>query len=105
MRIAVLGPLEILTDGSPPVAVRGTTERLLLAARTGKSTKQVIDERVILEHKRLLAHTELSVKELAARTGFPEPTNLVKFFRHHTGMTPLAFRAAHRTFSPSGRRS
>ena len=77
----------------------------LLAAQTGKSTKQVIDERVVLEHKRLLAHTELSVKELAARTGFPEPTNLVKFFRHHTGTTPLAFRAAHRTFLPSARRS
>jgi AraC-like DNA-binding protein len=80
----------------------------LLAAQTGKSTKQVIDERVVLEHKRLLAHTELSVKELAARTGFAEPTNLVKFFRHHTGTTPLAFRAEHRpkrTFLPSGRRS
>jgi AraC-like DNA-binding protein len=77
----------------------------LLAAQTGKSTKQVIDERVVLEHKRLLAHTELSVKELAARTGFAEPTNLVKFFRHHTGATPLAFRAAHRTFLPSTRRS
>jgi AraC-like DNA-binding protein len=77
----------------------------LLAAQTGKSTKQVIDERVVLEHKRLLAHTELSVKELAARTGFPEPTNLVKFFRHHTGTTPLAFRAGHRTFLPSARRS
>ena len=66
----------------------------LLVEATGKSTKQVIDERVILEHKRMLAHTDLSVKELAARTGFDEPTNLVKFFRRHTGMTPLAFRAA-----------
>ncbi|HWO27040.1 MAG TPA: helix-turn-helix domain-containing protein [Kofleriaceae bacterium] len=77
----------------------------LLAAQTGKSTKQVIDERVVLELKRLLAHTELSVKELAARTGFAEPTNLVKFFRHHTSTTPLAFRAEHRTFLPSVRRS
>jgi len=78
----------------------------LLAAQTGKSTKQVIDERVVLEHKRLLAHTELSVKELAARTGFPEPTNLVKFFRHHTGTTPLEFRELHRRgFLPSRRRS
>lgn len=77
----------------------------LLVAQTGKSTKQVIDERVLLEQKRLLAHTELSVKELAARTGFAEPTNLVKFFRHHTGATPLAFRAAHRMFLPSARRS
>jgi AraC family transcriptional regulator, transcriptional activator of pobA len=73
----------------------------LLLANTGRSTKHVIDERVVLEHKRLLAHTEISVKQLAERTGFDEPTNLVKFFRHHTGMTPLAFR----TNLPSGRRS
>jgi len=73
----------------------------LLVAHTGRSTKQVIDERVVLEQKRLLAHTDISVKELAARTGFDEPTNLIKFFRHHTRTTPLAFR----TFLPSGRRS
>ncbi|HEU0029729.1 MAG TPA: helix-turn-helix domain-containing protein [Kofleriaceae bacterium] len=77
----------------------------LLLAHTGKSTKQVIDERVVLECKRLLVHTDLTVKQLADRTGFAEPTNLVKFFRHHTQQTPLAFRAATRTFLPSGRRS
>ncbi len=73
----------------------------LLVAHAGKSTKQVVDERVVLEQKRLLAHTDISVKELADRTGFAEPTNLVKFFRHHTGMTPQAFRRN----LPSGRRS
>jgi hypothetical protein len=31
MRIAVLGPLEVVTDSGVPVAVPGTTERLLLA--------------------------------------------------------------------------
>lgn len=76
----------------------------LLVAHTGKSTKQAIDDRVLLEHKRLLAHTALSVKELADRTGFDEPTNLVKFFRQRTGQTPLEFRAAS-TFLPSRRRS
>ena len=74
----------------------------LVNAHTGRSTKQLVDERVVLEHKRLLAHTDISVKELAERTGFAEPTNLVKFFRHHTGTTPLAFRD---TFLPSPRRS
>lgn len=77
----------------------------LLVAHTGKSTKQVIDGRVILELKRLLAFTELSVKELAAQVGFDEPTNLVKFFRHHTGTTPLAFRQAQRTVLSSARGS
>jgi AraC-like DNA-binding protein len=73
----------------------------LLVARTGKSTKRIVDERVVLEQKRLLAHTEISVKELAERSGFDEPTNLVKFFRHHTGTTPQSFRRN----LPSGRRS
>jgi AraC-like DNA-binding protein len=82
----------------------------LLVAETGKSTKQIIDERVILEHKRLLAHTSLTIKELAARTGFDEPTNLVKFFRHHTGQTPQEFRDyvggnSGRRILPSRRRS
>jgi AraC-like DNA-binding protein len=78
----------------------------LVSAHAGRSTKQVIDERVILEQKRLLAHSDLSVKELAARTGFAEPTNLVKFFRHHAGVTPLEFRDRHRRgFLPSRRRS
>lgn len=80
-----------------------STRRLgeLLHEHLGKSTKQIVDERVILEQKRLLAHTQLSVKELAERTGFAEPSNLVKFFRHHTGKTPLEFRRN----LPSGRRS
>jgi AraC family transcriptional regulator, transcriptional activator of pobA len=78
----------------------------LVHDHAGKSTKQVVDDRVILEQKRLLVHTELSVKELAARTGFAEPTNLVKFFRHHVGATPVEFRERHRRRNlPSGRRS
>lgn len=77
----------------------------LLLEATGRTTKQNIDERVVLEHKRLLAHTDISVKELAVRTGFDEPTNLVKFFRLHAGVTPTAFREAQRTFLPSRRRS
>jgi len=68
----------------------------LMIAHGGKPPKQVIDERVVLEQKRLLVHSDLSVKELAARTGFAEPTNLVKFFRHHVGATPLEFRARYR---------
>jgi AraC-like DNA-binding protein len=73
----------------------------LLVEHTGRSTKRVIDDRVVLEQKRLLAHTDLSVKQLADRTGFAEPTNLVKFFKQRVGMTPQEFRQN----LPSGRRS
>jgi AraC family transcriptional activator of pobA len=89
------------------ISVRRLAE--ILVAETGRTTKEVIDDRVVLEQKRLLAHTGITVKELAARTGFDEPTNLVKFFKHHTGQTPLEFRAdvsrPRRRISPSRRRS
>jgi hypothetical protein len=41
MRIAVLGPLEVLTDASVPVPVPGTTERLLLAVLTAAAPGEV----------------------------------------------------------------
>jgi AraC-like DNA-binding protein len=57
-----------------------------------KSPKQMIDERVMLEAKRLLAHTNESVKEISFDLGFEEPTNFIKFFRKHSQSTPVEFR-------------
>ncbi|MDW5288552.1 helix-turn-helix domain-containing protein [Formosa sp. PL04] len=54
--------------------------------------KQMIDSRIILEAKRLLAHTTDSVKEIAYTLGFEEPTNFVKYFKKHQLVTPLEFR-------------
>jgi AraC-like DNA-binding protein len=59
----------------------------------GSSPKAVIEQRLILEAKRLLAHTGLTVEAIATELGFSEPTNFVKFFRRHGGMRPLDFRA------------
>jgi AraC family transcriptional regulator, transcriptional activator of pobA len=73
----------------------GVTPRKLTALTQGafgRSAKAFVDERVVLELKRSLAHTDASVKSLAARFTFGEPTNLVKFFKLHTGETPLQFR-------------
>ncbi len=58
----------------------------------GKSPKHMIDERVILEAKRLLAHTNESVKEIGFALGFEEPTNFIKYFRKHSQSTPVEFR-------------
>ncbi len=60
---------------------------------TGKPAKRLIDERVALEARRLLAHGGASVSELAEALGFAEPTQFVKFFRRLTGETPARFRA------------
>lgn len=42
----------------------------------------------------LLADTDLSVTEIAARVGYQSPSHFTKAFRQATGLTPRAFRAA-----------
>ena len=60
-----------------------------------ESPKSLIDKVLILQIKRMLINSTLSVKEIAYQSGFDEPTNLFKFFKRHTGHTPEAFRAEH----------
>ena len=57
-----------------------------------QTAKTFIDERVIIEAKRLLAHTNLSAKEISEAVGFDEPTNFNKYFKRHTKQTPRSFR-------------
>jgi AraC-like DNA-binding protein len=61
-------------------------------AATGMTAKQYIDQRVLLESRRLLAHTRLSVGDIAQRVGFSELTNFIKFFRRAGGESPAEFR-------------
>lgn len=58
----------------------------------GLTAKQVIDRRVLLEAKRLLAHSQMPVAHIGHQLGFSEPTNFVKFFRRVGGKTPQSFR-------------
>jgi AraC-like DNA-binding protein/quercetin dioxygenase-like cupin family protein len=57
-----------------------------------QTAKSYINEHAVIEMKRLLMNTTLSIKEIAFQTGFEEPTNFVKFFKAEAGMTPIAFR-------------
>ena len=60
------------------------------------SPKHVISERLTLEMKRLLVHTDLSVKEIAGRLGINDASYLTRFFRKQAGVAPSAFRASWR---------
>ncbi|MER6072879.1 AraC family transcriptional regulator [Streptomyces sp. NPDC001817] len=71
---------------------RRTLVRAVRAA-TGETPKGFIDKRVVLEAKRLLAHTDLPIGRVGAAVGFPDAANFTKFFHLHTGQTPVAFRA------------
>ena len=49
--------------------------------------------RLLLESKRLLYFSSLSVKEIAYRLGFDDASYFVRFFRRMAGTTPMQFRA------------
>lgn len=77
------------------IGLLGLNEKVLskeVKALTGKTPKTYIDNRIILEAKRLLSYSDVSVKEICFSLGFDEPTNFNKFFRKHTGTTPMHFR-------------
>jgi AraC family transcriptional regulator, transcriptional activator of pobA len=76
--------------GLMAVSVRKLSKATLTTI--GKSPKELIDERVILEAKRMLVHTNNSIKEIGFDLGFDEPTNFIKYFRKHEGKTPIEFR-------------
>ena len=59
---------------------------------TNKPAKSYISDILILEIKRFLINTSLSIKEISYKTGFEDPTNFVKFFKKYAGSTPIDFR-------------
>jgi len=59
---------------------------------TSKTSSQIIKAKQILEIKRLLVHTNLSVTEIAARLNFPDQSYFTKFFKRETGISPLKYR-------------
>jgi AraC-like DNA-binding protein len=72
-----------------------TLTRATLAA-TGAGAKEFIDARVLLEAKRLLAHSDLTVMQCGHQLGFQDAANFSKFFEQRAGLTPGAFRASAR---------
>jgi AraC-like DNA-binding protein len=63
-------------------------------AAVGVGAKRFLDERIALEAKRLLAHTDLTVVRCADRLGFSDQANFTTFFQRQTGTAPTLWRLA-----------
>lgn len=46
---------------------------------SGKTAKVLVDQRVVLEAKRSLAHGNDAIATIAHRLGFSEPANFIRF--------------------------
>jgi AraC family transcriptional regulator, transcriptional activator of pobA len=61
-------------------------------AHTGKNALGFINERIMTEAKSLIRYTDFDMAEIAYRLDFSDPANFGKFFKKHSGQTPLEFR-------------
>jgi AraC-like DNA-binding protein len=68
-----------------------TLSRAAIAA-AGVGAKEFIDRRVLLEAKRLLAHSDESAAQIGSELGFTDAANFSQFFRRRAGASPIAFR-------------
>jgi AraC-like DNA-binding protein len=60
--------------------------------QSGKTAIAHIHERLIVEAKRRLLHTGLSVKQIALELGFEDSAYFNRFFKRLSGTTPISYR-------------
>lgn len=71
------------------------TERALNEATrraAGATAGKLIRERVMLEAKRLLLHSEVAVSQIADQLSFEDPAYFSRCFKKHTGRSPVDYR-------------
>ena len=61
---------------------------------TGENPKTILQDRLLLEAKKRLIYTRQSLEEIAYFLGFKDQAYFSRFFKHHLGMTPGAYRKA-----------
>ncbi len=84
------------------LGVSETALRHACATAAGLSPAAMLDERALLEARRLLLYSNLSVAEVGYAVGFEDPAYFSRFFARHTGRSPRDWRAARgQAISPS----
>ncbi|MCB0375700.1 MAG: helix-turn-helix domain-containing protein [Sinomicrobium sp.] len=61
---------------------------------TGKTTTQILADRILQEAKVLLRQSNWNISEIAYALGFTEATHFSNFFKKHTSTSPTIFRNA-----------
>ena len=59
---------------------------------TGKTPKEILSDRIILEARSLLNNTDMAINEIAYLLKFQDASNFTKFFKLKTGFSPSEYR-------------
>ena len=66
----------------------------LVKTETGRTAKDLINDRILAKAKPLLQSETSSVTQVSVRLGFEYPQHFIRFFKSLTGKTPSQWRAA-----------
>jgi AraC-like DNA-binding protein len=86
--------LRTAQDFADRLAVHVNYLNRVLKAATGKTTTQLVTERIIQEARALLLHTDYAIGQIGYCLGFEEPTHFAQYFHKHTHMSPSSLRQA-----------
>ena len=64
--------------------------------KTGRTVNDWISKRTLSIAKSLLLETSYSLKEIAYKLGFSEPTHFSRFFKTHTKLSPSTYRKSNK---------
>ena len=64
----------------------------LIKEATGKTTRDWIDESVILSAKALLKSTDMTIQEISIKLSFPNQSFFGKYFKYRVGKSPIEYR-------------
>lgn len=84
--------LHTVKDYAALLNVSSKTLTLYVNECSKYSPLELINNRIILEAKRLLRYSVLSVKEIAFRLGFEDPSYFAKFFKRLVKQSPADYR-------------
>jgi AraC family transcriptional regulator, transcriptional activator of pobA len=88
----------MVSDYAAEMAVTADYLNKSVKSVTGKSAKDHILSKLMIEAKRALTFSSVSNKELSFALGFEEPAHFNNFFKKMTGITPSEFRiSAHQS--------
>lgn len=81
-----------VNDYADRLAITANHLTQIIKQITGKTTIEILQEKNILEIKRLLLYTNLTITEIALLMNYTDQSYFTKYFKKCTGQTPLYYR-------------
>lgn len=87
---------EKIADHAAALHVSESSLRMACARIARASPASILDDRSVLEARRALLYTNMTVAETGYALGFNDPAYFSRFFTKYVGMSPAQFRQHHR---------